>query len=61
MYTCDFTVYFETLTILRRTERGMIKIYFGLHEKRPLYLSEFNETCILSEVFRKNASKYQIS
>jgi hypothetical protein len=36
---------YETFLILRRTERDMIKkTYFGLHEKYPLFLSDFNET-----------------
>ena len=33
----------ETFSILRRTEREMIKIYIGLHIKYRLLLSDFNE------------------
>jgi len=40
----------ETLLILRRVERDMIKICIGLHVKYPLFLSEFNKV-----------PKYQIS
>jgi len=32
----------EALPFLRRTERGMIKNYFGVHVKHPSFLSEFN-------------------
>ena len=45
---------FETFLILRRTERDMIKMFIGLHEKCPLFLSDFNETWIFSTDFRKN-------
>ena len=38
----------------------MIEKYIGLHVKCPLFLLEFNETSILSTVFRK-VLKYQIS
>jgi len=33
----------ETLLILRRNERDMIKMYTGLHRKYPLLISDFNE------------------
>ena len=33
-----------TISILRRTEQGMIKMYIGLHVKYPLFLSDFNES-----------------
>ena len=41
-------------------ERYDQKLYIGLHVKYRLFLSEFNETCIFSTVFRK-IYKYQIS
>ena len=34
----------ETFLIRIRTERGMIKMYIGLHIKYPLLLSDFNKT-----------------
>jgi hypothetical protein len=34
----------DTLLVLRRTERDVIKMYIGLHVKHPLFLSNFNET-----------------
>jgi hypothetical protein len=30
--------------ILRRNERDMLKMYFGLHKKYQLFMSDFNET-----------------
>jgi hypothetical protein len=50
----------KTLLILRRIQRDTIKMYFGLHVKYPLFVSDFNETGILWTDFRK-MSKYQIS
>jgi len=34
----------EMFFIIGRIERNMIKIYISLHVKRPLFLSDFNET-----------------
>jgi hypothetical protein len=45
--------------ILRRTERDMTKDYNGLYVKYPLFLSDFNETRILTRDFRK-ILKHQI-
>ena len=51
----------EIFLILRRNEQGMIKkMYFGVHVKYPLFLSDFNETWICATDFRK-ILKYQIS
>ena len=50
----------ETLLILRRTERDMIKIYIGLYINYPLFLSYFHETWIFSTVIRKILT-YEIS
>ena len=36
----------ETLLILRRNERDIIKMYTGLQVKCPLFSSDFNETSI---------------
>ena len=41
----------ETILILKRTERDMIKLYVGLHVTYPLFLSDFNETWIFSTHF----------
>jgi hypothetical protein len=46
-------------TILRRTEQDTIKVYVGLQAKYLLFLSDFNETWILSTVSRK-ILKFQI-
>jgi len=44
----------ETFLSLRRTERDVIKMYIGLlHVKCRLFLSDFNETRVLSTGFRK--------
>jgi len=43
----------ETVLILRRTERDVIRMYIGLHVKYPLLLPDFNETWIFSTNFRK--------
>jgi hypothetical protein len=43
----------ETFFILRRTERGFIKKSSCLHEKYPLFLSDFNVTWFFSTVFLK--------
>jgi len=51
---------FVSFLILRRTERGMIKKYIGLHLKYPLFLFDFNETWIFPTVVQK-ILKYQIS
>jgi len=42
-----------TFPILRRTERCVIKNYFGVHIKHPSFLSEFNESWLFSKVFKK--------
>jgi len=44
----------DTFLILRRNDRDRFKkMYIGLHVKYPLFLSDFNETCVLSTDFRK--------
>jgi len=52
---CDsvFKVCMKTFLILRRNERGIIKLYIGLHVKRPLLLSDFNENLTFSTDFLK--------
>jgi len=50
----------DTFPVLRRLERDVIKIYFGLHVKFSLFSSEFHETWILWTDFSK-ILKYQIS
>jgi len=32
----------------------MVKMYNGIHIKYPLFLADFNETCIFSTYFLKN-------
>jgi hypothetical protein len=44
----------ENFFILRRIVQDAIKMSIGLHEKYPLFLSEFNETSIFSTLFPKN-------
>jgi hypothetical protein len=39
----------------------MIKIYFGLHVKYPLFLTYFYDSWIYSTYFRKKILKYKIS
>jgi hypothetical protein len=43
----------KTFPILWRTERDITKMYFGLHVKCPLYISDFNGTWIFLADFRK--------
>jgi len=43
----------ESVLILRRIERDIIKMYVGLHVKYPSFLSGFNQTGILTTNFRK--------
>ena len=50
----------ETFLTLRRNERDMIKMYIGLRVKCPLFLSDYNETCIFSTGFPQTF-KYKIS
>jgi len=50
----------EIFLIVRRTERDIIINVQNLHVIYPLFLSDFNETWILSTAFRKRF-KYQIS
>jgi hypothetical protein len=49
----------ETFLILRITEQELIKIYFGLYVKYPLFFPDFKQTWIFSTNFRK-ILKYQI-
>jgi len=53
-------IFSETLIILRRTERDMIKMSSCLHAEYPLFLLDFKETWNFSTVFRK-ALEHQIS
>jgi len=53
MFWFSLQFLFETFLIPRRTERNAIKMYNGLHIKYPLFLSDFNETCIFSTKFWK--------
>ena len=50
----------ETVFILRRFDRDVIKMFVGLRVKFPLLSSFLKETCILSTDFRK-ILKYQFS
>jgi hypothetical protein len=49
----------EKFLIMRRIEQHMIKMYIGLHVECPLFVSDFNETWILTTDFRK-ILQYQI-
>jgi len=53
------TVFIRTFLILRRTERDIIKNVTGLHVKYPLFLTDFNGTCMFSTDFLKTKKKYQ--
>ena len=46
----------EMFFILRRNERDMIKMSFGLHVKYRLFLWDFNESLIFSTYFQKKYS-----
>ena len=50
----------ETFLIVRRNERDMITINFGLLVKCPLFLSDFKEFSVSSTDFQ-NIHKRQIS
>jgi len=50
----------EIFLILRRIERDVIKICFGLHVKCPLFWSDFAEIWVFTTDFRK-IHKYEIS
>ena len=42
-----------------RIERDVNKNVFGLHVKYPLFLSDCNEICVFSTVFRKLLIKFR--
>ena len=47
----------EKFLMITRNDRNMIKMYIGLHVKYPLFLSDFNETCIFStQIFEKSSN-----
>ena len=49
----------ETVLILKRNET-LLYMYIDLHEKYPLFLSDFNENLIIATGFRK-IFKHQVS
>ena len=49
-------VLFETFLIMWINERDTIKMYFGLHVKYSLFLSDFNENWIVSSDFDKSSN-----
>ena len=53
MFCCCLQNLSETFIVLRRTERGAIKMYIGLHVQRRLFLSDFNETWLSFFLFVK--------
>ena len=48
----------ETFLILRRIERGNIKMYIGLHIMYPLFLSYLKKKLNFLDRFLKNTRKY---
>jgi hypothetical protein len=54
MFLFSLQCIYEAFLILGRNERDMIKMYIVVHVKYPLFLSDCNETWILSTDFEKS-------
>jgi len=53
MFWFSVQILTEPYLNIRRNERDIIKMRIGRHLKYPLFLSDFNENCIFSEIFEK--------
>jgi hypothetical protein len=60
LFRVSLQILSETFFNLKSTERDMVTNYICVHEKYPFFLSDFNETWLLSTDFRK-ILKYHLS
>ena len=60
MFWCPVQIYIKRSSFYEELARCYVCMYVGLRVKYQLFLSNFNDTCIICRNFRK-ALKYQIS